>query len=184
MSRVEWMMLFIYCFRIKWQLTLSCRWGDILTRIPPPKDCLYLGYNPSVLDNSFFAESLGTSYNFLASLQIAKFLDKFLSVIYSRQERDKCEIASFHRWLWNRWIVSSSILHISIQRPLEDKAAGSAVYPCNPWPRDCLSILSLVTATVRTKISRAQASSDSLDMITRNIFHPLYGKCFIMPANS
>ena len=60
--------------------------------------CLYLGPGPSVLDKSFFAESVLTSYNFLASLQIIfnlengqiKFLDNFfylLSSIYSRQER-------------------------------------------------------------------------------------------------
>ena len=52
--------------------------------------CLYLGPGPSVLDKSFFAESVLTSYNFLASLQIIfnlehgqlKFLDNFLSIIY------------------------------------------------------------------------------------------------------
>ena len=51
-------------------LTLSCRWVDISTWTPPPRGCLYLGPCPSVLDNSFFAESLLTSFNFLASLQI------------------------------------------------------------------------------------------------------------------
>ena len=39
-------------------LTLSCRWVDISTWTPPPQDCLYLGLSPSVLDNSFFADSL------------------------------------------------------------------------------------------------------------------------------
>ena len=51
-------------------LTLSCRWVDISTWTPPPQDCLYLGPSPSVLNNSFFAESSLTCYNFLASLQI------------------------------------------------------------------------------------------------------------------
>ena len=84
-------------------LTLSCRWVDISTWTPPPQDCLYLGPSPSVVDNSFFAESLWTSYNFLASLQIifnwenaqSKFLDKFLSIIYSRQERVKLPLLTY-----------------------------------------------------------------------------------------
>ena len=68
------------------------------TWTPTPQGCLYLGPSPFVLDKSFFAESVLTSYNFLASLQIIfnlengqiKFLDNFfylLSTIYSRQER-------------------------------------------------------------------------------------------------
>ena len=85
-------------------LTPSCWWVDISTWTPTPQGCLYLGPSPSVLDNSFFAESVRTSYNFLASFQIIfnlehghiKFLDNFLSIIYypyllstiySRQER-------------------------------------------------------------------------------------------------
>ena len=48
-------------------LTPSCRWVDISTWIPTPHDCLYFGPSPSDLDNYFFAESLLTSYNFLAS---------------------------------------------------------------------------------------------------------------------
>ena len=71
-------------------LTPSCRWVDISTWTPTPHDCLYLGPSPSDLDNSFFAESVLTSYNFLASLQIIfnlkhghlKILDNFLSIIY------------------------------------------------------------------------------------------------------
>ena len=70
-------------------LTLYCRWVDISTWTPHPQDCLYLRLSPSVLDNSFFADSLWTCYNFLASLQIifnwenaqSKFLDNFLSII-------------------------------------------------------------------------------------------------------
>ena len=69
-------------FRI---LTPYCRWVDISTWTPTPQGCLYLGPSPSDLDNSFFAESVLTSYNFLASLQIIlnlehgklKFLDDF-----------------------------------------------------------------------------------------------------------
>merc|ERR1712020_656339 len=71
-------------------LTPSCRWVDISTWTPTPQGCLHLGPSPSVLDKSFFAESVLTSYNFLASLQIIfnlehgklNFLDKFLSIIY------------------------------------------------------------------------------------------------------
>ena len=71
-------------------LSLSCRWVDISTWTPTPQGSSYLGTSPSVLDNSFFAESVLTSYNFLASLQIIfnlehgqlKFLDNFLSIIY------------------------------------------------------------------------------------------------------
>ena len=48
-------------------LTPYCRWVDISTWTPTPHDCLYLGPSPSDLDNSFFAESVLTSYNFLAS---------------------------------------------------------------------------------------------------------------------
>ena len=48
-------------------LTPSCRWVDISTWTPTPHGCLYLGPSPSDLDNSFFAESVLTSYNFLAS---------------------------------------------------------------------------------------------------------------------
>ena len=50
-----------------WTLTPSCRWVDISTWTPTPQGCLYLGPSPSDLDNSFFAESVLTSYNFLAS---------------------------------------------------------------------------------------------------------------------
>ena len=71
-------------------LTPSCRWVDISTWTPTPQSCLYLGSSPSDLDNSFFAESVLTSYNFLASQQIIfnlehghlKILDNFLSIIY------------------------------------------------------------------------------------------------------
>ena len=70
-------------------LTLYCRWVELSTWTPPPQDCFYLGLSPSFLDNSFFADSLWTCYNFLASLQIifnwenaqSKFLDNFLSII-------------------------------------------------------------------------------------------------------
>ena len=69
-------------------LTPSCQWVDISTWTP--QSCLYLGPSPSVLDNSFFAKSVRTSYNFVASLQIIfnlehgqiKILDNFLSIIY------------------------------------------------------------------------------------------------------
>ena len=44
-------------------LTPSCRWVDISTWTPTPQGCLYLGPSPSDLDNSFFAESVLTSYN-------------------------------------------------------------------------------------------------------------------------
>ena len=37
------------------------------TWTPTPQGCLYLGPSPSDLDNSVFAESVLTSYNFLAS---------------------------------------------------------------------------------------------------------------------
>ena len=57
-------------FKFKTLLTPSCRWVDISTWTPTPQGCLYLGPSPSYLDNSFFAGSLLTSYNFLASLQI------------------------------------------------------------------------------------------------------------------
>ena len=71
-------------------LTPSCRWVDISTWTPTPQGCLYLGPSPSDLDNSFFAESVLTSYNFLASFLIIfilkhghkNFLDNFLSIIY------------------------------------------------------------------------------------------------------
>ena len=71
-------------------LAPSCRWVDISTWTPTPQGCLYLGPSPSVFDNAFFAESVLTSYNFLASLQIIfnlehghlKILDNFLSIIY------------------------------------------------------------------------------------------------------
>ena len=64
--------------------------GRYINMDPYPTGLLiYLGPSPSVLDNSFFAESVLTSYNFLASLQIIfnlehgqlKFLDNFLSII-------------------------------------------------------------------------------------------------------
>ena len=41
-----------------------------ITWTPTPQGCLYLGPSPFDLDNTFFAESVLTSYNFLASLQI------------------------------------------------------------------------------------------------------------------
>ena len=69
-------------------LTPYCRWVDISTWTPTPHGCLYLGPSPSDLDNSFFAESVLTSYNFLASEQIifnlehGHLLDNFLSIIY------------------------------------------------------------------------------------------------------
>ena len=65
--------------------------GRYINIDPYPSDLLiYLGPSPSVLDNSFFAESVLTSYNFLASLQIIfnlengqiKLLDNFLSIIF------------------------------------------------------------------------------------------------------
>ena len=43
-------------------LAPSCRWVDISTWTPTPQGCLYLGPSPSVLDNSFFTESVLTSY--------------------------------------------------------------------------------------------------------------------------
>ena len=72
------------------RLTPSCRLVDISTWTPTPQGCIYLGPSPSDLDNSFFAESVLTSYNFLASLQIIfnlkhghlKILNNFLSIIY------------------------------------------------------------------------------------------------------
>ena len=78
--------LYIYLGHV---LTPYCRWVDISTWTPTPQGCLYLGPSPSDLDNSFFAESVLTSYN-LASLQMIfnlehdhiKILDNFLSIIY------------------------------------------------------------------------------------------------------
>merc|ERR1712155_352313 len=82
--------LLMKCLYVTMALTPSCRWVDISTWTPTPLGCLYLGHSPSVLDNSFFTESVRTSYNFLASLQLIfnlengqlKFLDNFLSIIY------------------------------------------------------------------------------------------------------
>jgi len=61
-------------------------YGDPKVTYSDPKGT----YSPSVLDNSVFAKSVLTSYNFLASLQIIfnlengqlKFLDNILSIIY------------------------------------------------------------------------------------------------------
>ena len=76
-------------------LTPSYRWVDISTWTPTPEGSLYLGHSPSVLDNSFFAESVLTSYNFLASLQIKlnlehgqlKFIYYLLSILGRRELR-------------------------------------------------------------------------------------------------
>ena len=72
-----------------------------------PQDFLYLGPSPSVLDKSFFAGSVLTSYNFLASLQIIfnlehgqlNFLDIFfiyylLSILGRRELKHTLNTAS------------------------------------------------------------------------------------------
>ena len=71
-------------------LTPSYRWVDISTWTPTPEGSLHLGHIPSVLDNSFFAESVRTSFTSLTSLEIIfnlehgqiKILDNILSLIY------------------------------------------------------------------------------------------------------